>query len=147
MAGQAKTGDDSLSAELASTTIEEVVPALYDSVPLECEICQHIMRAFHTPFEKAYTVDFGTAADVLSKPCPAHGSFIARLKERFESNEMKEVTYTLQEAHFKLEKWARHTALGITLNANDRNLRFNESRELVKETSADQVGRGVIPDP
>jgi hypothetical protein len=37
--------------------------------------------------------------------------------------------------------------LGITLNANDRNLRFNESRELVKETSADQVGRGVIPDP
>ena len=147
MAKQAGIKEDSLSAELASTTIKEMAPASYDSVPLDCEICQHIMRAFHTPFEEAYSVDFGSAADVLSKPCPAHGPFLARLKERFESNEMKSVTYTLQEAHFKMEKWARHTEASITINVNDYNLRFNEPMELVKDSSADRVGRGVIPNP
>ena len=142
----AERSKDPLSAESTSTTIEEVVPPLYKSVPVDCEICQHIMRALHAPFEEAYKTDFGPAVNVLSKPCPAHDLFFARLKERFESNEMKIVTYTLQEAHFTLEKYAGNYNLSISINVNAHNVRFTEPRELVKEASADQVGRGVIPD-
>jgi hypothetical protein len=83
----AERSKDPLSAESMSTTIEDVVPPLYKSVPVDCEICQHIMRALHAPFEEAYKTDFGPAVNVLSKPCPAHDLFFARLKERFESNE------------------------------------------------------------
>jgi hypothetical protein len=126
--------------------MEEFITASYASVPLDCEICQHIMRAFHTPYEVKYVVDLGSAANVLSEPCPAHDPFLVRLKERFKLNEMKEVKYTLQEAHFWVEKYAQHYIVSISINVNDV-LRFNEPRELVKATSADQVGRGVIPDP
>jgi hypothetical protein len=146
MAKEAGSAVHPLSAELASTTMEVFITAPYASVPLDCEICQHIMRAFHTPYEVKYDVDLGSAADVLSKPCHAHDSFLVRLEERFKSNEGKEVRYTLQEAHFRVEKYARQYIVGISLNVNDV-VRFNEPRELVKATSADQVGRGVIPDP
>jgi hypothetical protein len=72
---------------------------------------------------------------------------MSRLKERFSMKEIEKVTITLQEAHFKLSKYARHSNLGITLNINDHGVRLNEPFERVKETSADQVRRGFIPDP
>jgi hypothetical protein len=61
-------------------------------------------------------------------------------------NEMKAAKYTPQEAHFWVEKYAQHYIVSISINVNDI-LRFNEPREMVKATSVDQVGRGVIPDP
>jgi hypothetical protein len=69
MTNQAGTGEGPLSVERTSNPTEELMPVLYGSVPLDCEICQHIMRAFHTAFEDLYEVDFGIAADALSKAC------------------------------------------------------------------------------
>jgi hypothetical protein len=146
MAKEAGSGVHPLLAKLASTTMKEFITASYASVPLDCEICQHIIRAFHTPYEVKYVVDLGPAVNVFSKPCPAHDPFLERLKERFKSNETKEVRYTLQEAHFRVEKYAQQYIVSISINVNNI-VRFNEPRELVRATSADQVGRGVIPDP
>ena len=138
---------EATSMETASASTEELISTAYESVPSNCEICQHVMRAFHTPFDNKYDVDFGTATDVLSKTCSAHGPLFATLKERFEANEGDMVKITLQEAHFKLSKWARHNDVSITINVDESSLRFMEAFELVRETSADQVGCGVMPDP
>ncbi|PMD38763.1 HET-domain-containing protein [Hyaloscypha variabilis F] len=147
MAKQASSDDNPLPADPASTSKNEVMPTTYSSLPLDCEVCQDIMRSFHTPYEDKYDVDLGAAADVLSKPCPAHDPLLARLKERFESKEDTSVTLTPQEAHFKVCKFSAQTDTDITINVNDRGVRFSEPLELVNETSVDQAGRGVIPDP
>jgi Heterokaryon incompatibility protein (HET) len=147
MAKQDGIPEDLLSANTASKAAKESINASYTSVPLDCEVCQHIMRSFHTPFEDIYDADLGKAADVLSKPCSAHGPLLARLTERFETDDTMTPTITLQEAHFKLSKYSGKTNLGITLNVNNQGLRLNEPLELVKATSADQVGHGIIPDP
>lgn len=151
MSKQAETGMDPLQAgtashDPASKTIKEVVPASYASVPLDCEICQHIMRGFHTAFEDTYAVDLGLTGEVLSKECATHGPMLAYLKEKFEDKTFPP-RITFQEAKYHVRKLKGTTNMDITLDTNERGGGLVECLELVKESSADNVGRGVIPDP
>jgi len=147
MAEPPRTADDALQADPTSTSTKDVMSSSYGSLPIDCEVCQHIIRGLHTSYDETYEIDLGVAADLLSKPCSAHDPLFARLKERFETKKDISVTLTLQEAHFKVGSFSGQTNTDITINVNDHGVRFSEPLELVKKTSADQVGRGIIPDP
>src|ERR1700712_4299338 len=82
-------------AEISSSKQVDVSPnestetklAQYDTVPLDCEICQHIMRGFYTPSTESFNIDLGSADNVYSKSCPAHTPLLTDLKANFEGTE------------------------------------------------------------
>lgn len=126
--------------------VESAMPASYESVPLDCEICQQIMRGFHTAFEDSYNVDLGLTGDVLAKECFAHGPLLGGLKARF-TNKTFPPRIRFEKAKYHLKKCPGVTNFDITLDTDEVGGASVECLELVRESSADQVGNGVIPDP
>jgi hypothetical protein len=59
MAKRAATGEDILSLGVASKSEKESVKASYQSVPPNCEVCQHLMCSFYIPFRDPYDFDLG----------------------------------------------------------------------------------------
>ena len=153
MAGSVETSKSDPSPQEAnisqpvSALLYGANPTLYENHPSDCDICQQIMRGFHTPFSQNYQVDLGPADVVLSKQCSAHFPLLAGLKERFESDQRSFVKISLQESRMKVSKIENTTNLDITMDENKMGGAMVETLELVSSgASTGHPGRGVIPD-
>lgn len=113
---------------------------MYQGLPRDCTICQHIMRGLLTPYSDSYEVDLGTAGDILFIDCSVHTPLFAHLKDR--QPKYGKIT---PKSRLGLFKTKTHTSLKTLIKNEETGMGILDTLELVRNFH--NFGRGLILDP